>query len=95
MKINSQRISIIIPCRNEEKYIGKVLDDIVEGIIEKNLSFEQLVEAGYDPATVKDVFRRIVINEYKRRQASPGIKVTSKAFGYGRRFPIARGGEYF
>ena len=73
----------------------EVLDEIVEGIIEKNLSYEQLVEKGYDPVTVKDTFRRIVINEYKRRQASPGIKVTSKAFGYGRRFPIARGGEFF
>ena len=73
----------------------EVLDEIVEGIIEKNLSYEQLIEKGYDPKIVKDTFRRIVINEYKRRQASPGIKVTSKAFGYGRRFPIARGGEYF
>ncbi len=73
----------------------EVLDEIVEGIIEKNLSFEQLVEKGHDPQIVKDTFRRIVINEYKRRQASPGIKVTSKAFGYGRRLPIARGGEFF
>jgi NAD+ synthase (glutamine-hydrolysing) len=73
----------------------EILDEIVEGIVENNLSYEQLVEKGYDPAIVKDTFRRIVINEYKRRQASPGIKVTSKAFGYGRRFPIARGGEFF
>ena len=73
----------------------EVLDEIVEGIIEENLSFEQLIEKGFDPAMVKDTFRRIVINEYKRRQSSPGIKVTSKAFGYGRRFPIARGGEFF
>ena len=73
----------------------EILDEIVEGIVENNLSYEQLVEKGYDPAIVKDTFRRIVINVYKRRQASPGIKVTSKAFGYGRRFPIARGGEFF
>lgn len=73
----------------------EILDEIVESIIEKNLSFEQVVEKGYDSKTVVDTFKRIVINEYKRRQASPGIKVTSKAFGYGRRFPIARGGEYF
>ena len=73
----------------------EILDEIVEGIIEKNLSCEQLVEKGYEPVIVKDTFRRIVINEYKRRQASPGIKVTSKSFGYGRRFPIARGGEFF
>jgi NAD+ synthase (glutamine-hydrolysing) len=73
----------------------EILDEIVEAIIEKNLSFEQIVDMGYDPNIVLDIFRRIVINEYKRRQASPGIKVTSKAFGYGRRFPIARGGEYY
>lgn len=73
----------------------EVLDEIVEGIVEKNLSYEQLVKAGHDPLIVKDIFRRIVINEFKRRQASPGIKVTSKAFGYGRRFPIARGNEFF
>jgi len=45
--------------------------------------------------TVRDVLRRIVVNEYKRRQAAPGLKVTSKAFGYGRRYPIARGKEPF
>lgn len=73
----------------------EVLDEIVEAIIEKNKSFEQIVDMGHDPDTVRDIFRRIVINEYKRRQASPGIKVTSKAFGYGRRFPIARGGSYY
>jgi NH3-dependent NAD+ synthetase len=73
----------------------EILDEIVESIIEKNLSFEQVVEKGYNSGTVADTFKRIVINEYKRRQASPGIKVTSKAFGYGRRFPIARGGEFF
>jgi NAD+ synthase/NAD+ synthase (glutamine-hydrolysing) len=39
--------------------------------------------------------RRIVFNEHKRRQAAPGLKVTSKAFGYGRRYPIARGREIF
>ncbi len=72
-----------------------MLDRLIEAIVEKNLSYEQIVEQGYDPAIAKDTFRRIVINEYKRRQASPGLKVTSKAFGYGRRFPIARGGEFF
>jgi NAD+ synthetase len=72
-----------------------MLDQLIENIVEKNLSFEEIVEQGYDPSIVKDTFRRIVINEYKRRQASPGLKVTSKAFGYGRRYPIARGGEFF
>ncbi|MGD9159008.1 MAG: NAD+ synthase [Desulfobacteraceae bacterium] len=73
----------------------EILDKIVEDIIEKNLSCEEIIKKGYEPAIVKDTFRRIVLNEYKRRQASPGIKVTSKSFGYGRRFPVARGGEFF
>ncbi|MBN1906415.1 MAG: NAD+ synthase [Deltaproteobacteria bacterium] len=72
-----------------------MLDQLIEAIVEKNLSFEEIIEQGYDPAITKDTFRRIVINEYKRRQASPGLKVTSKAFGYGRRYPIARRGEFF
>ena len=73
----------------------EILDEIVECIVEKNLSMEQIINKGYDHKIVMDTFRRIVINEYKRRQASPGLKITSKAFGYGRRFPIARGGEFF
>jgi NH3-dependent NAD+ synthetase len=70
-----------------------VLDAILDGVIEKNLAFDEIVAQGHDPATVKDVLRRILTNEYKRRQAPPGLKVTSKAFGYGRRYPIARGKE--
>jgi NAD+ synthase (glutamine-hydrolysing) len=70
-----------------------VLDNIVEAIVEKNLSFDEIVALGHEPDLVKDVLRRIVYNEYKRRQAPPGLKITSKAFGYGRRYPIARGGK--
>jgi NAD+ synthase (glutamine-hydrolysing) len=72
-----------------------VLDGILDAAIEKNLAFDDIVALGYDPATVRDVLRRIVVNEYKRRQAAPGLKVTSKAFGYGRRYPIARGKEHY
>jgi NAD+ synthase (glutamine-hydrolysing) len=72
-----------------------VLDGILDAAIEKNLAFDDIVALGYDPSTVSDVLRRIVVNEYKRRQAAPGLKVTSKAFGYGRRYPIARGKEHF
>jgi NAD+ synthase (glutamine-hydrolysing) len=72
-----------------------VLDGIVEAVVEKNLSLEEIVEMGYDRSVVKDILRRIVFNEYKRRQAAPGLKITSKAFGYGRRYPIARGGEIY
>ncbi len=69
-----------------------VLDRILEDALEKNLSQEEIASRGFDPAVVADVFRRLNLNEYKRRQAPPGLKVTSKAFGYGRRYPIARGG---
>ncbi len=72
-----------------------VLDGILDAAIEKNLAFDDIVALGYDPSTVRDVLRRIVVNEYKRRQAAPGLKVTSKAFGYGRRYPIARGKEHY
>ncbi|MBW2609233.1 MAG: NAD+ synthase [Deltaproteobacteria bacterium] len=71
----------------------EVLDEILEASVEKNLSLEEIKSLGHDPDVVKDVLRRIVSNEYKRRQAPPGLKVTSKAFGYGRRYPIARGGK--
>jgi NAD+ synthetase len=69
-----------------------VLDRILEDALEKNLSQEEIAARGVDPSVVADVFRRMNRNEYKRRQAPPGLKVTSKAFGYGRRYPIARGG---
>ncbi|MFC1867771.1 NAD+ synthase [Thermodesulfobacteriota bacterium] len=72
-----------------------VLDNIVEAVVEKNLSHEEIMALGYEPGMVKDILRRIVNNEYKRRQASPGLKITSKAFGYGRRYPIARGGDAY
>jgi NH3-dependent NAD+ synthetase len=47
-----------------------------------------LIEKGADPELVEDISRRIRMNEYKRRQAAPGLRVTSKAFGMGRRVPI-------
>ncbi|MGE5841290.1 MAG: NAD+ synthase [Deltaproteobacteria bacterium] len=72
-----------------------ILDGILDAAIEKNLAFDDIVALGYDPTTVRDVLRRIVMNEYKRRQAPPGLKVTSKAFGYGRRYPIARAKEHY
>jgi len=72
-----------------------VLDDILEAAVVKNLSFDQIVALGHDPEVVRDVLRRVTVNEYKRRQAPPGLKVTTKAFGYGRRYPIARGNQLF
>lgn len=69
----------------------EVLDGIIEAAVVKNLGFHEIVELGYEPETVRDVLRRIEISEYKRKQAPPGIKITTKAFGYGRRYPIAKG----
>jgi NAD+ synthase (glutamine-hydrolysing) len=72
-----------------------VLDGIVEAAVEKNLSMEEITGMGYNSDVVKDILRRITFNEYKRRQAAPGLKITSKAFGYGRRYPIAKGRELY
>jgi NAD+ synthase (glutamine-hydrolysing) len=72
-----------------------VLDGIVEAAVEKNLSMEEITGMGYNAGVVKDILRRIAFNEYKRRQAAPGLKITSKAFGYGRRYPIAKGRELY
>ncbi len=68
-----------------------ILDQILEMAVEKNMGYEEIVARGFDPEIVRNILLRLVVNEYKRRQAPPGLKVTSKAFGYGRRYPIARG----
>jgi NAD+ synthetase len=67
-----------------------VLDAILKSSIEDLKSFEDIVHMGFDPALVRDILSRIDRNEYKRNQAAPGLKVTSKAFGYGRRYPLAK-----
>jgi NAD+ synthetase len=64
------------------------LDRVVEGYVERNLSVEQLVDEGIDREIVHQVVGLIDRSEYKRRQAAPGIKITTKAFGIGRRYPI-------
>ena len=69
----------------------EILDPILKAYIEDHLSPEEIVKKGFSKKIVEDVLRRVDHNEYKRRQAPPGIKVTSKAFGIGRRFPIAWG----
>jgi NAD+ synthetase len=66
-----------------------VLDRIVESYVERQLDVETMVAQGLDRATVLRVVSLIDRNEYKRRQAAPGLKITSKAFGVGRRYPIA------
>jgi NAD+ synthetase len=66
-----------------------ILDGILKARIEERMGFEEIVARGYDRGTVGKVLRMIYANEYKRRQAAPGLKVTSRAFGPGRRMPIA------
>lgn len=65
------------------------LDAILERLIERGMSIGEIAVEGYNPETVAWVARAVARNEYKRRQASTGLKVTPKAFGSGRRFPIA------
>jgi NAD+ synthetase len=67
-----------------------VLDEILRLYVEENLSARDIIAHGFDEKTVRWVQRRVDINEYKREQAAPGIKVTSRAFGVGRRMPIAQ-----
>jgi NAD+ synthase (glutamine-hydrolysing) len=68
----------------------EILDRILEAYIEKFLSADEIIALGYDEQIVKDVLRTVNRSEFKRRQAAPGLKVTSKAFGTGRRLPIAQ-----
>jgi NAD+ synthase (glutamine-hydrolysing) len=67
-----------------------VLDAILGAYVVEGRSALEIIKAGYDEPTVRRVVRLIDLNEYKRRQAAPGLKVTSKAFGVGRRIPIAQ-----
>ena len=65
-----------------------LLDPIVEGYVEGDLSIAELEEQGFDADTVRRVARLIDRNEYKRRQSPPGVRVSPKAFGKDRRLPI-------
>jgi len=67
-----------------------VLDSILEAYVVDGQDAESIIASGHDKATVQRIIRLINLNEYKRRQAAPGIKVTSKAFGVGRRIPVAK-----
>ena len=67
-----------------------VLDAILEAYVVREQPVADIVAAGFDDASVRRVVRLIDQSEYKRRQAAPGLKVTSKAFGVGRRIPIAQ-----
>jgi NAD+ synthase (glutamine-hydrolysing) len=68
----------------------ETLDQILQLYIEENLSARDVIARGFDEKTVRWVQRRVDLNEYKRDQAAPGLKVTSRAFGLGRKMPIAQ-----
>ena len=68
----------------------EILDEILRLYVEDNLSVPDIVAKGFAEKTVRWVQRRVDLNEYKREQAAPGLKVTSRAFGLGRRMPIAQ-----
>jgi NAD+ synthase/NAD+ synthase (glutamine-hydrolysing) len=70
--------------------VYEVLDAILEDYVEESRSAEEIVrQRGFELELVEKVIRMVERNEYKRQQAAPGIKISPKAFGYGRRFPIA------
>jgi NAD+ synthetase len=67
-----------------------LLDEILALYVEENLSGADIISRGFDEQTVRWIVRRVDLNEYKREQAAPGLKVTGRAFGIGRRMPIAQ-----
>ena len=67
-----------------------MIDPILKGYVEEARSPDELIAEGFDPQIVAEVIRRVNNNEYKRHQAAPGLKVTAKAFGEGRRYPLAK-----
>ena len=69
----------------------EMLDGILMALIEDEASVEEIAAKGYDPAVVRRVWRMIDRAEYKRRQAPPGVKITRRAFGRDRRYPITNG----
>jgi len=68
----------------------EILDAILEQSVVETKSLAEIVAMGYSEADARRVVHLIELNEYKRRQAAPGLKVTTKAFGVGRRIPIAQ-----
>ena len=69
----------------------EVLDPILELYVERDYCVARIVDEGYDEATVRRVVAMVNRNEYKRRQAPPGVRVSRRAFGRDRRYPITSG----
>ena len=69
----------------------EVLDRILELSVERDVPIDEIVAAGFDRETVEYVLRLVQRNEYKRRQSAPGVRITRRAFGRDRRYPITSG----
>lgn len=69
----------------------EVLDEILENYVEQDMGLEDIVAAGFEREMVRRVLRMVDNNEYKRRQAAPGVRITKRAFGRDRRYPITSG----
>ena len=69
----------------------EVLDGILKAYIEEQQPITDIIASGFDPEVVHWVTRTVDLNEYKRRQAPPGLRISAKAFGVGRRLPIVQG----
>ncbi len=67
-----------------------ILDAILKAYVEESKDVNDIVKLGFDKSLVRDIIKKVDGNEYKRKQAAPGLKVTSKAFGAGRRMPLAQ-----
>ncbi len=68
-----------------------ILDEILARHVERDQSVDEIIAAGFDAAAVRKVVRMVDRNEYKRRQAPPGVKITQRAFGRDRRYPLTNG----
>jgi NH3-dependent NAD+ synthetase len=78
-------------CDQDDLPPYEILDEVLQAYLEEHKSVEEIVAGGMDAQLVRDIVRRIKLNEYKRKQAPLGIKVTTKAFGPGRRYPVVQG----
>nr|WP_320010008.1 NAD+ synthase [uncultured Desulfobulbus sp.] len=78
-------------CDQDDLPPYEVLDVVLCQYLEEHKSLEEITAGGIEEQVVRDIVRRVKLNEYKRKQAPYGIKVTSKAFGPGRRYPVVQG----
>ena len=78
-------------CTNNDVHSHPVLDPILESYIEQDMSAEAIIAAGFAREDVMRVIRLVDVNEYKRRQAPIGVRVTPRGFGRDRRYPVTNG----